>query len=71
MFAPVLIHPLSPAPSLLFLCLSQSSTTVFEMSVNIDFIYLIDIARTDIGTLHKQWRNTLETPRDERKRGGQ
>lgn len=43
----------------------------FETSVNIDFIYLIDIARADTGTLHKQWRNGLETPRDERKRGGE
>lgn len=43
----------------------------FEMSVNIDFIYLIDIAHADTGTLHKQWRNTLETPCDERKKGGE
>lgn len=41
----------------------------FEMSVNIDFIYLIDIARADTGTLHKQWRNALETPGDEQKKG--
>lgn len=41
------------------------------MSVNIDFIYLIDIARADTGTLHKQWRNGLETPHDERERGGE
>lgn len=41
----------------------------FETSVNIDFIYLIDIALADTGTLHKQWRNGLETPRDERKKG--
>lgn len=49
---------------------SHSLCHAFEMPVNIDFIYLIDIACADIGTLHKQWRNALETPHDERKRGG-
>lgn len=43
----------------------------FEMSVNIDFIYLIDTAHTDTRTLHKQWCNGLETPHDQQQRGGE
>lgn len=43
----------------------------FEMSVNIDFIYLTDIARADTGTLHKQWCNGFEILHDKRKRGGE
>lgn len=43
----------------------------FETSVNIDFIYLIDTAHADTGTLHKQWCNGLETPHDQQQRGGE
>lgn len=64
MFAPFLTD--SP----LFLSL-PSRYRSFETSVNIDFIYLIDIAHTDTGTLHKQWCNGLETPHDQHKREGE
>lgn len=68
MFTPSLIHWLS-STRVRFLSLSPAN--FFETSVNIDFIYLIDITRDDTGTLHKQWRNALETPLDERKWGGE
>lgn len=63
MFAPFLTD------SLLFFSL-LSGRRAFETSVNIDFIYLIDIAHTDTGTLHKQWCNGLET-HDQQKSGGE
>lgn len=66
MFARFLIYLLCLAPSLLSVSLHHA----FETSVNIDFIYLIDTAHADTGTLHKQWRNALETPCDEQRRGG-
>lgn len=54
--------------SLLFLSL-PSCCRAFGTSVNIDFIYFIDIAHTETGTLHKQWCNGLETPHDQQQRG--
>lgn len=64
MFAPFITD------SKLFLTL-PSRCGAFETSVNIEVIYLIDIVRTDTGTLHKQWCNGLETPHDQQKRGGE
>lgn len=46
-----------------------SCCRAFETPVNIDFIYLIDTAQTDTGTLHKQWCNGLETAHDQQKKG--
>lgn len=67
----IIFHVRSISHWLTALPLSPSRRRAFETSVNIDFIYLIDIAHTDTGTLHKQWCNGLEMPHDQQKRGGE